>query len=108
MASACGLLSLGSEPIHHAPITISEQSLFRIYRIYEGTNEVQRLILAGHVLSKYESSMPPLEELSMLNFNQPWRQVLPRLSHWFAKKVGRQHLDKLKCIFIVFIEYRAL
>jgi acyl-CoA dehydrogenase len=39
----------------------------RLYRIYEGTSEVQRLILAGHVLSKYESIMPPLEEMPIEN-----------------------------------------
>ena len=39
----------------------------RLYRIYEGTSEVQRLILAGHVLGRYASIMPPLEELSIEN-----------------------------------------
>jgi len=37
----------------------------RLYRIYEGTSEIQRLILAGHVLSMYESIMPPLEDLAL-------------------------------------------
>jgi acyl-CoA dehydrogenase len=37
----------------------------RLYRIYEGTSEIQRLILAGHVLSMYESIMPPLEDLAI-------------------------------------------
>lgn len=39
----------------------------RLYRIYEGTSEVQRLILAGHVLGSYESIMPPLEDLPLEN-----------------------------------------
>lgn len=35
----------------------------RLLRIYEGTSEVQRLILAGHLLSAYEPIMPALEDL---------------------------------------------
>ncbi|MCG8548978.1 MAG: acyl-CoA dehydrogenase, partial [Desulfobacterales bacterium] len=35
----------------------------RLYRIYEGTSEVQRMILAGHVLANYTPVMPPLDEL---------------------------------------------
>lgn len=35
----------------------------RLYRIYEGTSEVQRLILSGHVLNNYQPVMPRLEEL---------------------------------------------
>jgi acyl-CoA dehydrogenase len=35
----------------------------RLYRIYEGTSEVQRMILAGHVLSNYTPVMPSLDEL---------------------------------------------
>ncbi len=35
----------------------------RLYRIYEGTSEVQRMIIAGHVLANYNPVMPPLDEL---------------------------------------------
>jgi len=35
----------------------------RLYRIYEGTSEVQRMILAGHILANYTPVMPPLEDL---------------------------------------------
>ena len=35
----------------------------RLFRIYEGTSEVQRIILAGHALNSYEPVMPPLEDL---------------------------------------------
>lgn len=35
----------------------------RLYRIYEGTSEVQRMILAGHVLNAYEPVMPDLADL---------------------------------------------
>lgn len=37
----------------------------RLYRIYEGTSEVQRIILAGHVLAAYQATMPPLEDLAI-------------------------------------------
>jgi acyl-CoA dehydrogenase len=35
----------------------------RLFRIYEGTSEVQRQILAGHALKAYRPTMPPLEDL---------------------------------------------
>ncbi len=37
----------------------------RLLRIYEGTSEVQRIIVAGHLLSNYQSTMPPLEDLPL-------------------------------------------
>lgn len=37
----------------------------RLFRIYEGTSEVQRIILAGHALSSYQPVMPPLEDLAI-------------------------------------------
>ncbi len=35
----------------------------RLLRIYEGTSEVQRIIIAGHLLNNYRSSVPQLENL---------------------------------------------
>jgi acyl-CoA dehydrogenase len=35
----------------------------RLFRIYEGTSEVQRIILAGHAMGAYQPVMPPLEDL---------------------------------------------
>ncbi len=35
----------------------------RLFRIYEGTSEVQRHIVSGYVLNAYKPVMPPLEEL---------------------------------------------
>ena len=35
----------------------------RLLRIYEGTSEIQRMIVAGHLLSSYKASAPPLEDL---------------------------------------------
>jgi acyl-CoA dehydrogenase len=41
----------------------------RLFRIYEGTSEVQRMILAGHALGSYQAVMPPLEDLPIHNRN---------------------------------------
>jgi len=38
----------------------------RLLMIYEGTSEIQRLIVAGHVLGNYKPVMPPLEDLAIL------------------------------------------
>ncbi|UCC99776.1 MAG: acyl-CoA dehydrogenase family protein, partial [Phycisphaerales bacterium] len=35
----------------------------RLFKIYEGTSEIQRLIVSGHALSTYQPAMPPLEDL---------------------------------------------
>ena len=37
----------------------------RLLRIYEGTSEIQRVIVAGHLLSQYQPVMPPLEDLPL-------------------------------------------
>jgi acyl-CoA dehydrogenase len=38
----------------------------RLLMIYEGTSEVQRMIVAGHVMSNYQRIMPALEDLPMI------------------------------------------
>jgi acyl-CoA dehydrogenase len=35
----------------------------RLFKIYEGTSEIQRLIVSGFALGVYEPAMPPLEEI---------------------------------------------
>jgi len=37
----------------------------RLLRIYEGTSEVQRMIVAGAVMSQYQPAMPALEDLPL-------------------------------------------
>jgi len=37
----------------------------RLLRIYEGTSEIQRIILAGAALHAYQPVMPPLEDLAL-------------------------------------------
>ncbi len=43
----------------------------RLLRIYEGTSEVQRMIVAGYVMSSYKSVMPPLEDLPLHRDQNP-------------------------------------
>lgn len=38
----------------------------RLFTIYEGTTEVQKLIIAGHLLTAYEPVLPPIEEVPVL------------------------------------------
>jgi len=38
----------------------------RLLMIYEGTSEIQRVIVAGHALGNYKPVMPPLEDLAIL------------------------------------------
>lgn len=38
----------------------------RVFKIYEGTSEIQRIIVATHALESYQPIMPPLDELPML------------------------------------------
>jgi len=37
----------------------------RLFKIYEGTSEIQRLIVSGFALGSYQPAMPPLEDLPM-------------------------------------------
>jgi acyl-CoA dehydrogenase len=39
----------------------------RLLKIYEGTSEIQRLILAGTALGAYKPVMPPLEDLALFS-----------------------------------------
>jgi acyl-CoA dehydrogenase len=38
----------------------------RLLMVYEGTSEVQRVIVAGHALNNYKPVMPPLEDLPLI------------------------------------------
>ena len=38
----------------------------RLFTIYEGTSEIQRLIVSGHAMHAYQPVMPPLEDLPLL------------------------------------------
>ncbi len=43
----------------------------RLYRIYEGTSEIQRMIVSGFVLTNYEPAMPALEDLPLHRDKDP-------------------------------------
>ena len=43
----------------------------RLLRIYEGTSEIQRLILADHLMKKYTPSLPKLEDLALHREHDP-------------------------------------
>ncbi|MRR15885.1 MAG: acyl-CoA dehydrogenase [Deltaproteobacteria bacterium] len=63
----------------------------RLFSIYEGTSEVQRLILSGHVLGKYKPVMPALEDLPMvreLDLNEPAAKTR---TAWRCRMCGHIH-----------------
>ncbi|WP_419174283.1 acyl-CoA dehydrogenase family protein [Desulfosediminicola sp.] len=43
----------------------------RLLRIYEGTSEIQRMILADYLMKKYESRQPRLEDLALHRDHDP-------------------------------------
>jgi acyl-CoA dehydrogenase len=43
----------------------------RLFRIYEGTSEIQRHIVSGHAMNVYQPVMPPLEELPLHREEDP-------------------------------------
>ena len=52
----------------------------RLFSIYEGTSEVQRLIVSGYVLNGYKPVMPPLEDFPLLrglDLNEPSEKETP-------------------------------
>jgi acyl-CoA dehydrogenase len=65
----------------------------RLYRIYEGTSEVQRLILAGHAMAAYQPVMPPLEDLALENLSDsPDSQGTdPGTDAWRCRTCGYVH-----------------
>ena len=63
----------------------------RLFSIYEGTSEVQRLIISGHVLNNYKPVMPALEDLPLirgLDLNEPSAKDAPA---WRCRMCGHIH-----------------
>jgi acyl-CoA dehydrogenase len=66
----------------------------RLFRIYEGTSEIQRLILSGHAMATYEPVMPPLEDIPLYfqkdpaTINQPDQ---PDTTAWRCRICGHVH-----------------
>ena len=63
----------------------------RLLGIYEGTSEVQRVIVSGHAIYGYKPVMPPLEDLPLLrelDLNDP---EAPKAPAWRCRMCGHIH-----------------
>jgi acyl-CoA dehydrogenase len=66
----------------------------RLLMIYEGTSEIQRLIVAGHVLGNYKPVMPPLEDLPMVRGEGPGKLFTDEMkgkTAWRCRMCGYVH-----------------
>jgi len=62
----------------------------RLFRIYEGTSEIQRMILAGFMLGQYEPVMPPPELTPMHGAGSP-DPVDTSVAAWKCRICGHIH-----------------
>ncbi|MFX0100385.1 MAG: acyl-CoA dehydrogenase family protein, partial [Candidatus Hodarchaeota archaeon] len=66
----------------------------RVLTIYEGTSEVQRIVVSRHALSKYEPVMPPLEDMANLEADDPKKAAMegmPEQKAWRCRICGHVH-----------------
>ena len=66
----------------------------RLYRIYEGTSEIQRMIVSGYLLSSYKSVMPSLDDLPLHWEKDPAEINLPEdkaSAAWRCQICGHVH-----------------
>lgn len=65
----------------------------RLLRIYEGTSEIQRVILADHLMKKYTPSLPSLEDLALHRQHDPLDQQAPPNTEktWRCRICGHVH-----------------
>ncbi len=65
----------------------------RLLRIYEGTSEVQRIIVAGHLLTHYQSVLPALEDLALHRERDPLDDSDPHAGQtaWRCRICGHVH-----------------
>lgn len=65
----------------------------RLLRIYEGTSEVQRIIVAGHLLDNYTPSMPTLQDLPLHRQYDPLDASAPNAGQkaWRCRICGHVH-----------------
>lgn len=65
----------------------------RLLRIYEGTSEIQRLIVADHVLEQYQPSMPALEDLPLHRDFDPLADTASQAGQkiWRCRICGHVH-----------------
>jgi acyl-CoA dehydrogenase len=65
----------------------------RLLRIYEGTSEVQRIIVAGHLLTQYQAAAPALEDLPLHREFDPLDEQAPQAGRkvWRCRICGHVH-----------------
>jgi acyl-CoA dehydrogenase len=66
----------------------------RLLMIYEGTSEVQRIIVSGYALGVYQPIMPPIEDLPMLRSETGGKDFEKEMSGktaWRCKMCGHIH-----------------
>jgi acyl-CoA dehydrogenase len=63
----------------------------RLLSIYEGTSEIQRMIVAGYVLGSYQPVMPPLEDLPILRELDLEKDVDREKTAWRCRMCGHIH-----------------
>lgn len=62
----------------------------RLLRIYEGTSEVQRVIIAGYLMGQYQPIMPPLEDLPLHRQADPLSEESTKTA-WRCRICGYVH-----------------
>jgi acyl-CoA dehydrogenase len=65
----------------------------RLYRIYEGTSEVQRYIVSGYAMNVYQPVMPPLEDLPIHRERDP------------AELEGKEDATAWRCRICGYVHY---
>ncbi|MFZ2632050.1 MAG: acyl-CoA dehydrogenase family protein [Desulfosalsimonadaceae bacterium] len=66
----------------------------RLYRIYEGTSEIQRMIVSGYILNSYQAVMPSLDDLPLHREKDPAEVNLPEdknTTAWRCQICGHVH-----------------
>lgn len=63
----------------------------RLYKIYEGTSEIQRLIVSGYALYNYKPVMPPLEDLPLMREKKFEDAVSAGQGIWRCRMCGHVH-----------------
>lgn len=68
----------------------------RLLRIYEGTSEIQRMIVAAHAMSTYQPVMPSLEDLPIFRDKNPLEPDKRGKSKpaWRCRMCGHMHYGK--------------
>ncbi|MGW8322670.1 MAG: rubredoxin-like domain-containing protein, partial [Thermodesulfobacteriota bacterium] len=67
-----------------------------LFKIYEGTSEIQRMVVSGFALGAYEPAMPPLEDLPIQREVDP--EEMPAQQEggkalWRCRMCGYVHYD---------------